>query len=203
MQESSDKCMGNKEVWEYHKQVEIFISDIDAKLFRECVERRRESLDKDVETLEDKDELCNELKTATEEDKLVEMKGETGEKDENNLETLQRNEEIDQNDEQIRYCEQFLWCYSELLSTMDKLKNMSDNSRNGSWSGIFFSYFNMDIRLTVAKSGFSFFSQEGWKNFRWGASHMQYAILDASAFGRDIKWQTKVCQEGEATFQWG
>ena len=23
------------------------------------------------------------------------------------------------------------------------------------------------------------FSQEGWKNFRWGASHMQYAILDA------------------------
>ena len=63
---------------------------------------------------------------------------------------------------------------------MDKLKNMSDNSRNGSWSGIFFRYFNMDIRLTVAKSGFSFFSQEGWKNFRWGASHMQYAILDAS-----------------------
>ena len=24
------------------------------------------------------------------------------------------------------------------------------------------------------------FSQEGLKNFRWGASHMQYAILDAS-----------------------
>ena len=105
MWESSDKCMGNKEVRECHKQVEIFISDIDAKLFRECVERRRESLDRDVETLEDKDELCNELKTATEEDKLVEMKGETGEKDENNLETLQRNEEIDQNDEQIRYYE--------------------------------------------------------------------------------------------------
>ena len=93
MQESSDKCMGNKEVWECHKQVEIFISDNDAKLFRECVERCRE-------TLEDKDELSNELKTATEEDKLVEVKGE---KDENNLDTLQRNEEIDQNDEQIRY----------------------------------------------------------------------------------------------------
>ena len=30
------------------------------------------------------------------------------------------------------------------------------------------------------KGGFSFFSQEGWKNCRWGASHMQYAILDAS-----------------------
>ena len=29
------------------------------------------------------------------------------------------------------------------------------------------------------KGGFSLFSQEGWKNFRWGASHMQYAILDA------------------------
>ena len=26
---------------------------------------------------------------------------------------------------------------------------------------------------------FHFFSQEGWKNFRLGASHMQYAILDA------------------------
>ena len=31
----------------------------------------------------------------------------------------------------------------------------------------------------LLKGGFSFFSQEGWKNFRWGASHMQYAILDA------------------------
>ena len=93
MQESSDKCMDNKEVRECHKQVEIFISDKDTQLFSECVERRRE-------TLEDKDELSNELKTATEEDKLVEVKGE---KDENNLETLQRNEEIDQNDEQIRY----------------------------------------------------------------------------------------------------
>ena len=30
------------------------------------------------------------------------------------------------------------------------------------------------------KGGFSFFSQEGWENFRWGASHIQYAILDAS-----------------------
>ena len=44
------------------------------------------------------------------------------------------------------------------------------------------------------KGGFSFFSQEGWENLRWGdfhflqewenfrlgASHMQYAILDAS-----------------------
>ena len=30
------------------------------------------------------------------------------------------------------------------------------------------------------KGGFSFFPQEGWKNFRWGASHMQYAILAAS-----------------------
>ena len=105
MWESSDKCVGNKEVRECQKQVEIFIIDKDAKLFRECVERRRESLDRDVETLEDKDELCNELKTAAEKDKLVEMKGETGEKDENNLETLQRNEEIDQNDEQIRYYE--------------------------------------------------------------------------------------------------
>ena len=104
MQESSDKCMDNKEVRECHKQVEIFISDKDAKLFRECVERRRESLDKDVETLEDKDELSDELKTTTEEDKLVDVKGETGKKYENNLETLQRNEEIDQNDEQIRYC---------------------------------------------------------------------------------------------------
>ena len=103
MWESSDKCMGNKEVRECHKQVEIFISDNDAKLFRECVERQRESLDKDVETLEDKDELCNEFKTATEEDKLVEMKGPTGEKDKNNLETLHRNEEIDQSDEQIKY----------------------------------------------------------------------------------------------------
>ena len=93
MQESSDKCMDNKEVRECHKQVEIFISDKDTKLFSECVERCRE-------TLEDKDELSNELKTATEEHKLVEVKGE---KDENNLETLQRNEEIDQNDEQIRY----------------------------------------------------------------------------------------------------
>ena len=31
----------------------------------------------------------------------------------------------------------------------------------------------------INKGGFSF-SQEGWKNFRWGASHVQYAILDAS-----------------------
>ena len=93
MQESSDKCMDNKEVRECHKQVEIFISDKDTKLFSECVERRRE-------TLEDKDELSNELKTATEEDK-----GERGEKDESNLVTLQRNEEIDQSDEQIRYYE--------------------------------------------------------------------------------------------------
>ena len=93
MQESSDKCMDNREVRKCHKQVEIFISDKDTKLFSECVERRRE-------TLEDKDELSNELKTATEEDKLVEVKGE---KDENNLKTLQRNEEIDQNDKQIRY----------------------------------------------------------------------------------------------------
>ena len=105
MQESSDKCMDDKEVRECHKQVEIFITDKDAKRFRECVEKRRESLDRDVETLEDKDELCNELKTATEEEKLVEVKGETAEKDKNNLETLQRNEEIDQNDEQIRYYE--------------------------------------------------------------------------------------------------
>ena len=29
------------------------------------------------------------------------------------------------------------------------------------------------------KGGFSFFSQEGWKNFSCVASHMQYAILDA------------------------
>ena len=93
MQESSDKCMDNKEVRECHKQVEIFISDKDTKLFSECVERQRE-------TLEDKDELSNELKTATEEDK-----GERGEKDESNLVTLQRNEEIDQSDEQIRYYE--------------------------------------------------------------------------------------------------
>ena len=28
------------------------------------------------------------------------------------------------------------------------------------------------------KGRFSFFSQEGWKNFMWGASHLQYAILD-------------------------
>ena len=104
MQESSDKCMDDKEVRECHKQVEIFITDKDAKRFRECVERRRESLDRDVKTVEDKDELCNELKTATEEEKLVEVKGE-GEKDESNLVTLQKNEEIDQNDEQIRYYE--------------------------------------------------------------------------------------------------
>ena len=32
----------------------------------------------------------------------------------------------------------------------------------------------------LSKGGFSFFSQEGWKNCRWDASHMQYAILDAS-----------------------
>ena len=62
---------------------------------------------------------------------------------------------------------------------MDKLKNMSDHSRNGSWSGIFFSYFNMDIRLRIAKD-FLFFHRRGGKIFRWGASHMQYAILDAS-----------------------
>ena len=97
MWESSNKCIGDKEVRECQKQVEIFITDKDAKLFRECVERRRE-------TLEDKDGLSDELKTTTEEDKLVDMKGETGKKYENNLETLQRNEEIDQNDEQIRYC---------------------------------------------------------------------------------------------------
>ena len=33
--------------------------------------------------------------------------------------------------------------------------------------------------VTLSNGGFSFFSQEGWKNFRWGASDMQYAILDA------------------------
>ena len=32
--------------------------------------------------------------------------------------------------------------------------------------------------LVESKGRFSFFSQEGWKKFRWGASHMQYAILD-------------------------
>ena len=39
---------------------------------------------------------------------------------------------------------------------------------------------------------------EGWKTFRWGASHMQYAILDG--FRRGMKWQTKVCQGGKVTF---
>ena len=34
--------------------------------------------------------------------------------------------------------------------------------------------------LHVVKGGFSFFSQEGRKYFRWSASHIQYAILDAS-----------------------
>ena len=34
--------------------------------------------------------------------------------------------------------------------------------------------------FALFKGGFSFFSQGGWwKNFRWGASHTQYAILDA------------------------
>ena len=31
----------------------------------------------------------------------------------------------------------------------------------------------------LPKGGFSFFSQESWKNFRLGAKYMQYAILDA------------------------
>ena len=37
----------------------------------------------------------------------------------------------------------------------------------------------MQIISLSQKGRFSFFSLEGWKNFRWGASHMQYAILDA------------------------
>ena len=39
----------------------------------------------------------------------------------------------------------------------------------------------MDIKLGVAKGGFSFFfHRRGGKIFRWGASHIQYATLDAS-----------------------
>ena len=33
--------------------------------------------------------------------------------------------------------------------------------------------------LRIHQGRILIFSQEGWKNFRWGASYMQYAILDA------------------------
>ena len=39
---------------------------------------------------------------------------------------------------------------------------------------------NLSLFAHRANQGRIFiFSQEGWKNFRWGASHMQYAIFDA------------------------
>ena len=51
--------------------------------------------------------------------------------------------------------------------------------------------YKINLKYLVYEQGQIFiFSQEGWKNFRWSASHMQYAILDAS----DASWQTKLHQ---------
>ena len=41
-----------------------------------------------------------------------------------------------------------------------------------------YSFLHNNVISLSVKGRFSFFSQEGWKNFRLGASHMQYAILD-------------------------
>ena len=64
---------------------------------------------------------------------------------------------------------------------------------------------SLSLTLLSQKGRFSFFSLEGWKNFRWGASHMQYAILDASGGAKNGKPK---CARGgggggEATFWWG
>ena len=81
---------------------------------------------------------------------------------------------------------------------MDKLKNMSDHSRNGSWSGIFFSYFNMDIRLRIAKGGFSFFFTGGVEKFLGGVQvicNMPFLMLQE---GHQMENQS--VPGGEATF---
>ena len=39
---------------------------------------------------------------------------------------------------------------------------------------------SIDITIFIPKVDFHFFSQKGWKNFRWGESHMKYGIFDAS-----------------------
>ena len=52
---------------------------------------------------------------------------------------------------------------------------MTDLVINTSKSGT-----NSQKTHTLYNQGWIFiFLQEGWKKFRWGASHMQYAILDA------------------------
>ena len=51
------------------------------------------------------------------------------------------------------------------------------------------------------KGGFSFFSQEGWKIFRWGASHMPYAVLDASGGARLRSMTTKTYSDIEQNSQ--
>ena len=33
-------------------------------------------------------------------------------------------------------------------------------------------FVSIDHKIHASKDGFSFFSQQGWKNCRWGASHM-------------------------------
>ena len=53
------------------------------------------------------------------------------------------------------------------------------NTVNGKYVHEWFHWNIKIMRSGGPKGGFSFFSQEGCKNFRWGAKYMQYAILDA------------------------
>ena len=39
----------------------------------------------------------------------------------------------------------------------------------------------------ITRVDFHFFSQEGWKNFRWGESYVQYAILAALGGALNVK----------------